>query len=171
MTRTEECTEQPREPWHRGKRGEWYVIAQVGFFALVAIGPRTVPGWPAWQQPWATVATWLGLTLMLAGAALSFGGVFRLGPNLTPLPYPKDCSELVESGPYSIVRHPIYSGAILGSVGWGLWVHGLLTILWASLLLLFFDVKSRKEEVWLSEKFAGYATYRARVRKLIPWVY
>ena len=109
---------------------------------------------------------------MLAGSALSVGGVLKLGPNLTPLPYPKDCDNLVESGPYAIVRHPIYSGLIIDSLGWALWVNGWLTIVYALLLFAFFDIKSRLEERWLEEKFGQlYEEYRTRVRKLIPWVY
>lgn len=163
--------ESDRAPWWRGERGEWYVVAQVGIFAVIVFGPRTVPGWPAWSEPWATVATWIGLAFMLAGAALAAAGVLRLGPNLTALPYPKDCAELVSSGPYAIVRHPIYSGLILGGFGWALWSHGWLTVVYALGLFLFFDVKSRREERWLAEKFADYPAYRSRVRKLIPWLY
>lgn len=120
----------------------------------------------------ALALTVLGLALMLAGAALAIGGVLRLGSNLTPLPYPRDCSSLVESGAYAIVRHPIYSGLILGALGWALRVHGPLTLLYALALFAFFDVKSRLEERWLAEKFGDqYEAYRRRVRKLIPWLY
>jgi protein-S-isoprenylcysteine O-methyltransferase Ste14 len=38
-------------------------------------------------------------------------------------------------------------------------------------LLLFFDLKRRREEAWLEARFADYAAYRARTRRLIPWVY
>ena len=96
---------------------------------------------------------------------------FRLGTNLTPLPYPKEKGTLVETGPYALVRHPIYSGAIFMGFGWALWVHGWLTLGYACLLLVFFDVKSRLEERWLSEKFTGYEAYQKRVRKLIPFIY
>jgi protein-S-isoprenylcysteine O-methyltransferase Ste14 len=153
----------PHAPWYRGTRGEYYVIAQGFLFALVVLGPRTVPGWLAWDEPWATIAAWLGVALMLAGAALATGAM---------LPYPRDGSNLVESGPYAIVRHPIYSGLILGALGYALWVNGWLTVGYALLLFAFFDIKSRREETWLLEKFGPpYAEYRTRVRKLIPWVY
>ena len=168
---TPETPSPGRAPWYRGERGEWYVIAQVFIFALVAVGPRSLPGWPAWPQPWSTIATFAGLVLMIAGAALALAGVLRLGPNLTVLPAPKDCAELVESGAYGIVRHPIYSGLITGALGWGLWRNGWLTIGYAIGLFVFFDVKSRLEERWLSEKFSAYAEYQTRVRKLIPWLY
>ena len=161
----------PRGPWYRGARGEWYVVAQVFLFALIVFGPANLPGWSAWTSPWAEIATWLGLALMLVGGALAVGGLLRLGSNLTPLPYPRDCSNLVESGPYAIVRHPIYSGLIIGAMGLALRAHGWLTIVYALALFAFFDIKSRREEVWLVQKFPEYAEYRTRVRKLIPWVY
>jgi protein-S-isoprenylcysteine O-methyltransferase Ste14 len=154
-----------------GTRGEWYVVVQVFLFALVAFGPRALPGWPPWPQPWATVASAAGALLIVAGGALAVGGLLKLGTNLSALPYPVDGAPLVESGPYAIVRNPIYSGLILAAFGWGLWVHGWLTLLWAAALLVFFDVKSRLEERWLCERFPGYAEYEKRVKKLIPWVY
>ena len=43
--------------------------------------------------------------------------------------------------------------------------------LWAALLLVFFDIKSRREEAWLVARFPAYADYRRRVRKLIPFIY
>ena len=161
----------PNGPWWKGERGEYYVLAQFFLFALVVFGPRAFRGWSAWPVPYAAITSAAGFVLMLVGAALSIGGVMRLGPNLTALPYPKDCSNLIESGPYAIVRHPIYSGLIIGALGYALWVNGTLTLLYALVLFVFFDVKSRREETWLAEKFPGYAEYQARVRKLIPWVY
>jgi protein-S-isoprenylcysteine O-methyltransferase Ste14 len=158
--------------WWKGERGEWYVVAQVFLFVLVAVGPNSWPGWPAWPEPVATMARGLGILFMLAGAGLAIAGVLRLGSNLTPLPYPRDGSSLIESGPYAIVRNPIYSGLIFGALGWGLWRNGPLTIVYALALFVFFDVKSRLEERWLAEKFGDdHADYRSRVKKLIPWVY
>lgn len=161
-----------RAPWWKGTRGEWYVVAQMFLFALVILGPRSLPGWADWAQPLATIGTVLGILFMLGGSAISVGGVLKLGPNLTALPYPKDSSNLIESGPYAIVRHPIYSGLIIDAMGWALWTHGWLTIIYALILFAFFDIKSRLEEAWLLEKFGPpYAEYQSRVHKLIPWVY
>ncbi len=160
-----------RAPWWEGARGEWYVVVQVGIFAMVVLGPRTVHGWPEWVPPWTVLASAAGGVLIVAGGALAVGGVLRLGANLSALPYPKDGAPLVETGPYRIVRNPIYSGLILAAFGWALWVHGWLTLLYAVLLFVFFDVKSRLEERWLCERFPAYAAYQKRVRKLIPWVY
>ena len=86
-------------------------------------------------------------------------------------PFSHKTKILVTIGPYALVRHPIYSGLILAAFGVGLVVHGWLTLAYALTLLLFFDIKSRREERWLSGKFSGYDAYRKRVRKLIPWLY
>ena len=79
--------------------------------------------------------------------------------------------ELIESGLYAWVRHPIYCGIILAAFGWALYVQGALSLLWAALLVVFFDIKSRREEAWLAARFPAYADYRRRVRKLIPFIY
>jgi protein-S-isoprenylcysteine O-methyltransferase Ste14 len=159
------------QDWWKGHRGEWYVVVQGVFFALVALGPRTLPGLPAWSPPWDVLGTVTGLALMAAGGLLALAGVVHLGRNLTALPHPKEDAELVETGAYALVRHPIYSGLILASMGWALWRNGWLTLIYAALLFLFFDIKSRREEKWLAHKFPPYADYQRRVRKLIPLIY
>ena len=156
-------------PWWTGRRGEWYVGLQFALFALVVFGPRGAA--IAWPAPLAAVARPAGIALILAGALIATAAVFKLGRNLTPLPHPKDDSTLVETGLYGWVRHPIYCGIILAAFGWALYVQGVLSLLWAALLVVFFDIKSRREEAWLAARFPAYADYRRRVRKLIPFIY
>jgi protein-S-isoprenylcysteine O-methyltransferase Ste14 len=108
---------------------------------------------------------------MLAGLVLALAGTLSLGRNLTPLPRPKSDATLVVTGAYRLVRHPIYSGILFLVLGWGLWLNSFLVIGYALIFFLFFDIKSRQEEVWLVEMFPEYAGYRKRVRKLIPFVY
>jgi protein-S-isoprenylcysteine O-methyltransferase Ste14 len=87
------------------------------------------------------------------------------------LPFPKDGADLVQTGPFALVRHPMYSGGLVLAVGWALCVQSWLTLGYAIALFVFLDAKSRREERWLAEKFPAYASYRRRVRKLIPFVY
>jgi protein-S-isoprenylcysteine O-methyltransferase Ste14 len=165
-------TEAPHGPWWKGERGEWYVIAQAVLFVLIAFGSRLWPNSPAWPEPLATIAAWLGVALVLIGGALAVGGLIALGQrNLTALPYPKEGGSLVEAGPYAITRNPIYSGLIFGAFGWGLWLHAPLTLLFAVALFVLFDRKSRKEEAWLIERHPEYLDYCRRVKRLIPWLY
>jgi protein-S-isoprenylcysteine O-methyltransferase Ste14 len=160
-----------RTPWWKGGRGEWLVVGQVVLMALVFFGPRTVPGQPDWVFPYPQACQAVGGVLMVVGGALFVAGLVRLGPGLTPLPYPKDGAELVQTGPFAVVRHPIYAGGLVLAFGWALYVQGWLTLAYVAALFVFLDMKSRREEVWLSEKFPTYAAYRRRVRKLIPFLY
>jgi protein-S-isoprenylcysteine O-methyltransferase Ste14 len=158
-------------PWWKGARGEWYLAVQAGLFVLLAFGPRTFPGLPAWGTTCARIGIWGGGALFAAGSLLAAAGAISLGRNLTPLPQPKEKGRLIVTGAYRLVRHPIYSGITFMAFGWGLWLNSWLTIGYALVLFAFFDLKSRREERWLLEKFPAYAAYRQRVRKLIPLVY
>ncbi len=158
-------------PWWNGARGEWFVVAQVVLIGAVFLGPRTVGGPPGWPFPLSPGSLVVGGVLMAAGGGLLVAGSVRLGRALTPLPYPKDGSALVQTGPYGLVRHPMYGGGLVLALGWALFVQGWLTLTYVAALFVLLDVKSRREERWLAARFPGYAAYRRRVRKLIPFVY
>lgn len=152
-------------------RGEWYVVIQFFIFALIALGPRNLPGSDGWPAPWDTVGIILGLLFGFLGGLLGLAGLLSLGTNITAVPHPKEDAEMVQSGAYKIVRHPIYSGIILAAIGFAFVVNGTLTFLYVLILFIFFDVKSRREEQWLAEKYSNYADYKKRVHKLIPFIY
>jgi protein-S-isoprenylcysteine O-methyltransferase Ste14 len=65
----------------------------------------------------------------------------------------------------------MYGGGLALALGWALYVRGWLTLGYVGVLFAFLDVKSRREERWLAERFPAYVTYQQRVRKLIPFVY
>lgn len=148
-----------------GKRGEGWFILQLVFFALILFAPKIPPlDFPLWLRV-------LGLAVIAVGGVFGTGGMLALGRNLTPFPKPIEGGTLVTAGLYRWVRHPIYTGLILGTLGWSLWRSSLLGVGLAVLLFIFFDLKSRREERWLTEAYPDYAEYRRRVRKLIPFVY
>lgn len=154
-----------------GARGEAYVVVQAALFVLIALGPRTWPGLPPFTLPLPSAARVLAIVLLLAGFLLVVAGVAWLRSNLSPLPYPRDRATLVQDGPFKVVRHPMYGGAILAALGWSLYVRGPLTLAYTILLFILFDRKSRREECWLSARFPDYDAYRQRVRRLIPFLY
>ncbi len=160
----------PRPAWWKGTRGEWYVVTQVALILLVLVGPRTWPGEPLLSlssRAWSAGA----VALMASGIALLVAGGLWLGRNTTPMPRPRAGACLVDSGPFRLVRHPMYSGGVFFAFGWALYVRGPLTLVYAVALLVFADIKARREEQWLREAFPGYDAYKRRVRKLIPFVY
>jgi len=157
--------------WWKGTRGEWYVAAQIALIMLVFFGPRTWPGWPLGTISYTWLGSIGGVAILLAGALLLMVAAFRLGSSFTAVSYPKEQGTLIETGPYRLVRHPMYCGGLLMAFGWAILVHGWLTLGYAIILSVFFDVKSRREERWLKDKFSGYGAYQKRVRKLVPFVY
>jgi protein-S-isoprenylcysteine O-methyltransferase Ste14 len=158
-------------PWWKGARGQWYVIVQAILMLMVLVGPRTVPGGPVWSLPFAPQRQAIGAILVVGGGAFFLAALLRLGSALTPLPYPKEGASLVQTGPFSLVRHPIYCGGLTASFGIALMVSGWLTFVYLAALFVLLDIKSRREERWLSQKFPDYAAYQRRVRKLIPFLY
>lgn len=113
----------------------------------------------------------IGRAFFYLGLGIAIWAAISLGPNLTPLPKPKQNGELIQTGIYKMVRHPIYFGVIILGFGWAATVQNWYTFIVALALLLFFDMKSRKEEEWLLEKFPDYKDYQRRTKKLIPLIY
>jgi protein-S-isoprenylcysteine O-methyltransferase Ste14 len=105
--------------------------------------------------------TYLGLVLTGIGAALVAWSARELGSSLTPFPKPLPRGELVETGPYRVLRHPIYVGGVLFFAGlslafsaWGLVLTAVLAVFWVA--------KARLEERHLAARFPRYADYRRR---------
>lgn len=149
-------------------RGTGWVVAQ---FLLIAVclGTVLLPfDWPARARTALAVA---GGLLALAGLAVALAAARALGSGLTPFPRPVAGAPLAESGPYRVVRHPIYTGGLLFFLGWSLFAGpaalvptGMLAVLWAG--------KTALEERHLRVAHPGYAAYASRVRfRLVPRVY
>jgi protein-S-isoprenylcysteine O-methyltransferase Ste14 len=151
-----------------GGRGEGWFLLQLVLFAAIAAAGLVGPAWGGVAR---TVGEVLGAVLVIAGGLLSLRGVLDLRENLTPFPKPLPGASLVDSGSYGLVRHPIYGGLILGAAGWGLFTASALAVLMAVCLAVFFDLKSRREELWLAEQFPDYGAYRRRTRRMLPRIY
>jgi protein-S-isoprenylcysteine O-methyltransferase Ste14 len=152
-----------------GPRGEGWFLGQLVLFAAVAFAGAAGSG--AWGGQVRVASAGAGCLLALAGGVLALRGILDLRENLTPLPAPLARGRLIDTGAYAIVRHPIYAGIILGAFGWGLTLASLPALAAAVALALFFDLKSRREEVWLAAKYPDYDEYRCRTRKLVPGLY
>ena len=151
-----------------GPRGEGWVLLQLVLFILLAFAGRLGP---AWGEPWLAAGRALGLVHLGAGVLVAGLGLVSLRENLTPVPRPVEGGRLIAHGIYGRVRHPIYAGIIAAAVGWGLYTASPAALAVAALLGVFFDVKARREEAWLVVAYPGYAEYRRRVRKLLPFLY
>ncbi|AFY96527.1 methyltransferase family protein [Chamaesiphon minutus] len=158
--------------WWRGDRGEYWVIAQGVLLLIFALLPPTRPSSIELDSSVLQYISWI-LTAIFGILAIVFLGrsLSDLGQNLTPLPHPRDEGQLVKTGVYGLVRHPMYSGVIYLALAYASWQMSWIHLVGSIVLFVFFDAKSRKEEVWLTEKFSDYASYSNSVKKLIPWIY
>jgi len=150
--------------------GIGFVVVQGFLLAILFFGPSYLNA-DASIAPPKGLLLWFGYGILILGAVIALIAAINLGKNLTPLPRPKENAELIQRGLYRFVRHPIYFGVIMLSIGWGLIQQSILVWLYVLIIAIFFDIKSRKEELWLCERFSEYPEYQGRVRKLVPWIY
>ena len=106
-----------------------------------------------------------GFILVVASAA-TYGRVNRKLIHASPDPDPS--ARMVDVGTYKWVRHPVYTGVILGSFGLALFRGSPWAVGMAAVLSLFYYLKSRYEETLLMRTFPGYAAYRERTGRLVP---
>ena len=137
------------------------VILQFALIGAVALAPGE-----HWERSWWHVVVAAGLVL---GAVLLGAWAARwLGKGLTPLPLPNGRVDLITSGPYGRVRHPMYTAVILGMAGVvvisGTWWSAAA---WAALVALL-TLKSRWEETQLAAFFSNYHEYRERTGRFVP---
>ena len=147
-----------------------FVVMQAILLGILFFGPAHLNPDASIEAP-TGLLVWCGYGIFILGTVIALIAAVNLGKNLTPLPRPKENAELIQGGLYRLVRHPIYFGVIVLTIGWGVIQQSALVWLYVILIAIFFDIKSRKEERWLVERFSTYTDYQGRVRKLIPWIY
>ena len=113
----------------------------------------------------------IGLLFTLAGAALAIWARIALGTNWSGLVTVKENHALITDGPYTWVRHPIYSGLLLALLGTALVQGKVVYLIVISLAAVALWVKLRTEERFMYETFGEeYRYYHQNVKALIPHV-
>ena len=134
-------------------------------FGLIA-GLVVLPAGNLWPRNAGTFA--IAGILIATGVLIAGAGGMRLGPALTPTPIPKDGAELVTTGVYRFVRHPIYTGVLLAALG--LVVLGASAghiVGWIALFVVL-SIKASGEEAMLAKRYSGYESYAESTGRLIP---
>lgn len=114
---------------------------------------------------------WVGLAMTAVGLSFTVWARVHLGRNWSGLVTLKQDHELVTSGPYRLVRHPVYTGLLFAFLG-----SGIARDDWRAVLALVIAVaalwrKLRLEESWLIQQFGErYSEYRRRVSALVPGI-
>jgi protein-S-isoprenylcysteine O-methyltransferase Ste14 len=131
--------------------------------------------WPWWLSrqvfPDSPLTLWIGWALTFAGIVFAVWARLWIGRNWSGTVTVKENHELVQTGPYSLVRHPIYSGFLLAFVGTAIVQGELRALLGFPLAVLGWWLKLRMEEAFMSEQFGNaYSEYKQRVKALVPFV-
>jgi protein-S-isoprenylcysteine O-methyltransferase Ste14 len=109
-----------------------------------------------------------GAVLLGLGTGVISAGAIALGRSLTPFPKPSEKAQLVRHGIFSLIRHPLYTGVMLVSVGWALIWQSRPALFVALTLIPFLAAKALREEYWLRKRFPEYARYERHVNRFIP---
>ncbi len=108
------------------------------------------------------------LILAGLGVIIIIVSMLQLNRNLSPFPTPKNDSELVLSGLFKYVRHPIYSGILMTTFFLAIYLNSGYKLIVVLLLAILFYYKSMYEEVELRKKFPDYESYQASTGRFFP---
>ena len=112
----------------------------------------------------------VGFTLLIAGLAFAVWARVHLGRNWSGMVTVKEGHELIRTGPYGYVRHPIYTGILTGAVGTAICSDTLGAALGVVIIAIALGRKLRIEEALMRETFPGqYQKYCAEVPALVPF--
>jgi protein-S-isoprenylcysteine O-methyltransferase Ste14 len=144
----------------------------------LAIGAALIawpnPGWSAlaWRLwPHSPAAYRIGVSLVIAGLAFAIWARVHLGTNWSGTVTIKQGHELIRSGPYAWVRHPIYTGLITALLGTTIASGTVHAAIGLAIIVESLVRKSRTEEEFMRATFPGeYQRYSAQVPTLVPFM-
>ncbi|MCL5733575.1 MAG: isoprenylcysteine carboxylmethyltransferase family protein [Patescibacteria group bacterium] len=124
----------------------------------------------SWTSPDSVLKS-IGAIICALGIALAIWARWHLGKNWSPRPSVKENHELITSGPYRFVRHPIYTGMLAALFGSALAGSFFWLIVFVAAAAVFIN-RVHIEERLMEQQFpAKYAEYKKRTKALIPFVW
>jgi len=155
----------------RGKRILYFVGFAIGFGALFAANhsdPDHRAGWLLWRNPAAVDG--LLLAGQIAAFAFAWWARVHLGTLWSSMLTLREGHTVVDTGPYRLARHPIYTGFIAASWCYALIETHPLALFGAVVLTIVMTVKAKEEERFLRQELgaADYDAYAQRTRMLLP---
>jgi protein-S-isoprenylcysteine O-methyltransferase Ste14 len=122
--------------------------------------------WPSGYWPF-----WLGAAITVAGLLFAVWAREHLGRNWSSSVTIKQDHELITTGPYAVVRHPIYTGILTGFLGMAIAISQVRGFIVFVLIFVVFWFKFRVEEKWMRTQFGErYAAYAGKTAALVPYI-
>ena len=115
--------------------------------------------------PWIFIG---GVLFIAPGIIILFFSIKQLGGSLTANPVPRESGRLIETGLYKYVRHPIYTGLLLATLGSCVQSMAVVKFFFWFLLLVVLIYKARFEEKLLAAKYSTYTDYMKRTGRFVP---
>jgi protein-S-isoprenylcysteine O-methyltransferase Ste14 len=148
-----------------------HIVPLVAAGLLLALPTGLIPRLDRRFVPLSLTVFWIGWLLAASGLAFTVWARRHLGRNWSGTVTLKSGHELITTGPYALVRHPIYTGLLLGFAGSALAVGEWRGILALVLVTVAFGRKLRVEERGMRQLFGdAYGTYQRHVPALIPFI-
>jgi protein-S-isoprenylcysteine O-methyltransferase Ste14 len=155
-----------RETWHQRLcyvlpllAASWFLSRPEARFGW--LGARFVPDSPGVE--------WSGAVLTAAGIAVAFWARWHLGANWSGVVTVKEGHELVRTGPYRTIRHPIYTGILLALLGTALAIGEVRGLMAVAVAWLSFYWKARREESFLAQEFGpSFIEHLRRTGMFLP---
>lgn len=148
-----------------------YVLPLVVAFYLLS-QPEAHYGWlGARFVPYSPPAEWIGVLLTAAGVGVAFWARWHLGANWSGTVTLKEEHELIRTGPYRAIRHPIYTGILLALLGTAVANGEVRALLAVGVAWISFYIKARREESFLAQEFGtGFAEHLRHTGMFLPRV-
>jgi protein-S-isoprenylcysteine O-methyltransferase Ste14 len=142
------------------------------YIGAITLAPLDVFRWKLLPKPGFFVSS-LGLVLYLASWFLITRVLRENAFASAAVRYQQDRQhKVIDTGPYRIVRHPMYAGAIPMMLGLPLWLESYAAAISGLLVCIVMSARIRFEEQFLIRVLPGYRDYLHRVRwRLIPWIW
>ncbi len=142
--------------------------------AIILFSTTRIPLPWLYLQPWPVGLWpfWLGAAVTIAGLLFAVWAREHLGRNWSRSVTIKQGHELITSGPYAVVRHPIYTGILTGFLGMAIAVSQVRGFIAFVLVFLALWIKLRMEEQWMRSQFGEtYSTYAHQTAALVPYLF
>ncbi|GGA59755.1 protein-S-isoprenylcysteine methyltransferase [Edaphobacter acidisoli] len=141
---------------------------------IILLSTNWVPLHWLYRQLWPVGlwSFWIGAAVTVAGLLFAVWARVHLGSNWSRLVTIKQGHELITTGPYALVRHPIYTGILTGFLGTAIALSEVRGFVAFVLVFAVLWAKFRMEEQWMRSQFGGtYAAYAQKTAALVPYLF